>query len=83
MEVTHQTVYNWIKRYVSAMGKYLAQIEPQGGNTWRADELFLKVKGNMKYLYALLNDESRFWIAKEVSDKKYTADITPIFHQAK
>lgn len=83
VEVTHQTVYNWIKRYVGIMEKYLGQMLPQVSNTWRADELFLKVKGNMKYLYALMDDETRFWIAKEVADSKYHANINALFHQAR
>ena len=67
VEVTHQTVYNWIRKYTERMEKYLDQLTPQVSNTWRADEIFLKVKGNMKYLYALMDDETRFWIAKRSS----------------
>jgi putative transposase len=52
-------------------------------NTWRADELFLKVKGDMKYLYAMMDNETRFWIAQQVAETKYTADITPLFRQGK
>ncbi len=75
-QVSHQTVYNWIEKYTELMEKYLDKITPQVSDTWRADELFLKVKGNMKYLYALMDDQTRFWIAQEVADTKFTADIT-------
>jgi hypothetical protein len=37
----------------------------------------------MKYLYALMDDQTRFWIAQEVADTKYTADITPLFKHGK
>jgi hypothetical protein len=57
------------------MGKYLGQIKPNVSTAWRTDELFLKTKGNMKYLYALMDDETRFWIAQRVADTKYTANI--------
>ena len=77
------TVYRWIKKYVALMEKYLEQIEPQVSNTWRADELYFKVQGNMKYLYALMDDQTRFWIAKEVADKKYTTDVAPLFREGK
>ena len=30
-----------------------------------------------------MDDQTRFWIAKEVADKKYTADITPLFREGK
>jgi transposase-like protein len=65
------------------MSEYLEEITPQVSDTWRADELFLKVKGDMKYLYALMDNETRFWIAKEVANTKGTADITPMFREGK
>jgi hypothetical protein len=33
----------------------------------------------MKYLYALMDDQTRFWIAQEVADTKNTADVRPLF----
>ncbi len=83
MDVTHQTVYNWIKKYTNLMQKYLDKITPQVGDIWRADEIYFKVRGNQKYLYALMDDETRFWIAKQVADTKYSADVEPMFQQAK
>jgi transposase-like protein len=70
VEVSHKTVYYWIQKYVGLMAKYLDQIRPQVSDTWRADEMYLKIKGNPKYLYALLDDETRYWIAKEVAGDK-------------
>jgi transposase-like protein len=83
VNVHFTTVYRWTKKYVAIMGRYLDQIQPQVGNTWRADELFLKVRGNMKYLYALMDDETRFWIAKEVADTKYHADVHDLFKRGR
>ncbi len=82
-QVSHQTIYNWIQKYTALMDKYLDKITPQVSDTWRADELFLKVKGNMKYLYALMDDQTRFWIAQEVADTKFTADLRPLFQKGK
>jgi putative transposase len=47
------------------------------------DELYLKVKGNLKYLYAIIDDETRFWIAQQVADTKNTANVQPLFEEAK
>jgi transposase-like protein len=81
--VNHNTIYRWIKKYVGLMEKYLEQITPNVSDVWRTDELYLKVKGNMKYLYALMDDETRFLIAKQVSDSKNTANVRPLFKQGK
>jgi len=87
VEVSHKTVYCWIRKYVALMGKYLDQIKPQVSDTWRADEMWLKIKGNPKYLYALLDDETRFWIAKEVAGDKFSREApeyaSRLFQQGK
>jgi len=82
-QVSHQTIYRWIAKYTELMQKYLDKITPQVSDTWATDELFLKVKGNMKYLYAMMDEQTRFWIAQEVADTKYTADVRPLFQLAK
>jgi transposase-like protein len=83
VHVCHRTVYNWIKKYMALMEKYLDKITPQVSDTWATDELFLKVKGNMKYFYAMMDEQTRFWIAQEVAETKYTADVRPLFQLAK
>lgn len=37
----------------------LEKIKPNVYDTWRTEELFVKIKGNMKYLYALMDDETK------------------------
>jgi transposase-like protein len=76
-------VYKWIGKYVTLMEKYLEQIKPNVSGVWRTDELYLKVKGNTKYLFALMDDETRFWIAQQVADKKNMSDIQPLFREGK
>jgi transposase-like protein len=83
VEVSPRTILRWIDKYTGLMEKYLAKIQPQLSDTWRADEMFLKMKGNLKYLYALMDDQTRFWIAQEVAETKYSADIRPLFKLGK
>jgi len=83
VQVSYQTVYRWIAKYTELMQKYLDKITPQVSDTWATDELFLKVHGNLKYLYAMMDEQTRFWIAQEVADTKYTADVRPLFQLAK
>jgi transposase-like protein len=83
VEVSHQTVNNWITKYVGLMEKFADQIAPKVSDTWRADELYVKVKGNLKYLYAMMDDETRYWIAQEVADTKYVHDARALFAKSK
>ena len=71
------------KKYTKLMQEYLKQITPQVGDTWRADEVFVKVKGDTKYLFALIDDETRFWIAQEVADSKFKHDARNLLRKGK
>ena len=83
VKVSHVAVLKWIKKYVRLMEGYLENMKPNVGDTWRADELYVKVKGNMKYLFAMMDDETRFWIAQEVAETKMKHDARTLFFRAK
>ena len=83
VEVSHKTVFMWIKKYVALMKGYAEKIVPNVSDTWRADEIRFKVRGNMKYLFAVMDDETRFWIAQEVADTKHSHDCFNLFEQSK
>jgi transposase-like protein len=71
VKVSHVAILKWIRKYVKLMNDYLEKIKPNVSDTWRADELYIKIKGDMKYLFAIMDDETRFWIAQEIADTKY------------
>ncbi len=81
VNVSHMAVYKWINKYVGLMQKYLDTIKPNVSNVWRTDELYLKLKGNNKFLFALMDAETRFWIAQQIADKKYSSDIRMMFRK--
>ena len=83
MDVTHQTIYNWIKKYTNLMNKYLEKIVPQVGDAWRADEIYVKIRGDLKYVFAMMDDETRFWIAQEVADRKDGHDASGLLRKSK
>jgi protoporphyrinogen oxidase len=39
----------------------------------------VEIKGDMKYLFALMDDETRYWIAQEVAESKYKHDARTLF----
>lgn len=79
VEVSHKTVFMWIKKYIGLMQAYVEKIVPNVSDTWRADELYVKIKGDMKYLFALMDDETRFWIAQEIAQTKHQHDARRLF----
>jgi transposase-like protein len=70
---------NGLENTLASWRNYLSQIKPEVSDVWRADELYLKIKGNMKYLFAMMDDQTRFLIAQEVAEAKYTHDARHLF----
>ena len=83
VSVSHVSVLKWIRKYVKLMNEYLEKIKPNVSDTWRADELYVKINGNMKYLFAMMDDETRFWIAQEVAESKDRHDARNLLKMAK
>jgi putative transposase len=48
VNVSHVAVYKWIEKYTLLMKQYLEKIKPNVSDTWRADEVWIKVSGDMK-----------------------------------
>jgi len=83
VNVDHSTIYKWIKKYTKLMKSHLDKITPQVGDSWRADEVYIKVRGELKYVFSLMDDETRFWIAQEVANRKEGHDASSLFRMGK
>lgn len=62
------------------MKTYADNLKPRVSQTWGADEVYVKIKGDMKYLFALMDEETRYSIAQEVADAKYKHDARKLFN---
>ena len=58
-------------------------ITPQVGEQWRADEIFLMTRSNRRYLFAMLDMNTRYWLAKMVAEHKGNDDVAPMFEAAR
>ena len=83
VKVSHMTVMNWAAEYANLMDRFMDRITPQVGEQWRTDEIYLKIKGNRRYLFAMLDNDTRYWLAKMVAEHKGNDDVAPMFAKAK
>ena len=82
VEVSHQTIYNWVEKYSKMVADYVKGIVPRVSETWRTDEIFMKIKGDMKLQYSMLDHETRFMITQFVANTKGTENVKPMFREA-
>ena len=82
ISVSNVTIHNWNRKYVELMDRYVDRISPRVGESWRTDELYLRIRGDRKYLFAMLDSETRFWLSQMVSAHKGSDDVAPMFREA-
>ena len=71
IEISHMAVYKWIAKYSKMTSRYLNGIVPRVGDWFRADEVWIKINGKQNYLFASMDDDTRYWLASDIADNKF------------
>ena len=73
IDVDHSSIYDWICKYSTMVSKYLNEIVPRTNDRTmvRADEVWIKVNGEQKYLFASMDDDTRYWLASDMAETKF------------
>jgi transposase-like protein len=87
VEVSHVAVYKWIRKYVAMMKKYVDQLVPRVSGIWHSDEMTLNIKDlgnheNLRWAWNVIDNESRFWLASQITEKREIADARKVLAQA-
>ena len=73
IDIDHSSVYDWIAKYSKMTSDYLNEIIPRTNSRTmvRADEMWIKIKGKQKYLFASMDDDTRYWLASDMAHTKF------------
>ena len=81
IKVSHQTVHNYLGRYEKLLSDYMNSLKPQFSGNVNVDELFVKIDGQMKYLFAALDPNTRFLLCTILSQKRDHKGARQLFHK--
>ena len=81
IEVSYRTIYDWVSKYSYMSDEFLNTIIPRVGNWYRADEIYIKIGGEMRYLFNSMDDDTRYWITQELADSKFQHDADNLLQQ--
>ena len=82
IKISHMAVYKWISKYSKMVSKYLYDIVPRTNDRIcvRAEEIWIKVAGKQKYLFASMDDQTRYWLASDMADTKFQYNADMLLH---
>lgn len=76
------TVWNWIQKYSKFVSKYVNTLEPQLSGNYHHDETEIKVDGNGRFFWEMIDRDTRFIVAHLISNGRNTDNAIEIFRQA-
>lgn len=71
IKVSYQTVYNYLKRYERLLTEYMNSLKPKFSGHINIDELYVKIDGEMKYLFAALDPNTRYLLCTLIKLQEY------------
>jgi transposase-like protein len=90
VKVSQPCVLKWIRKYLALMKDYLDQFTPQLGCMWHSDETMINVRKtepidgeNYSWAWNLLDHETRFLIASEVTKHRNIEDARKVLQDGK
>ena len=76
------TIHEWVAKYTEKLYKYLHKLRPRIGVKWHTDEMYIKIGGETKWLFAITDHVTRFWIVYELGSTKKGHNATRMFVNA-
>lgn len=85
IELHHETVRRYILKYTAQINNYVDKFIPAVSDKWHIDEQMVKTKkeNEFKWVWNVIDDQTRFLIANNVTNSKTIDEARQIFKKAK
>ncbi len=85
LKISHVALIKWVQKYVQLMKSYVDSFTPQISGIWHTDEMTVNLKENkqMDWLWNLMDNDTRFLLASQLSQKRDIEDAREVFAEAK
>jgi len=83
VQVSQTTIYRWIIKYSKLVKEYVGTLKADLGDKWHVDETVIKVKGEQKWFWEIIDEKTRFMVAEQLSPSRKTEDSLKLFKDAR
>ncbi len=83
LKIDHTTVYRWVVSYSKLASEWMDRQGARTGERWHVDETVVSVNGDPKYVWNVMDGETRFLMATHVSAGRGMDDTRAPLRKAK
>ncbi len=83
LSLDHSNILRRIQKYSKVINDYVKTLKPELSEQWHTDEMKIQAGGKWKWLWNVMDKETRYLITRKVSDKRRIKDSRNVLNQAK
>ncbi len=83
VDVHHETIRRWVNKFMGIINDYTEQFVPETSRKWHSDEMKIKVGGKWVWVWNVLDADTRFLLATNVTKGRYLSDARKVLNEAK
>ncbi len=82
LDMSESNFWNWVDRFTKEAVKQSANFKPVVGNTWIADETYMKLGKSKVYFWDIIDADTRYLLATHVSFSRSGRDAKALMKKA-
>jgi transposase-like protein len=83
LKISHMTVYRWIEHYSKLAAEWMDSQNAKVGEKWHVDETIVNVDGNQRYLWNIMDSETRMLLATHLTRGRGIPEARALFKKSK
>lgn len=72
-----------MKKYVQLIKEYVDSLVPDVSGIWHSDEMTVNINGELQWIWNVMDNETRFWLASQITEQRQTVDARNVLAEAR
>lgn len=83
MKISNSTLWDWVYKFTKSVIPYVTQLKPMYvGNSWFADETVIKLHGKKRWLWSVIDEDTRYILSYNFTPHRTTKNATKLLYDA-
>ncbi len=83
LEINASNILRRIQRFSKVINEYVKTLQPETSQLWRTDEMKIQAGGKWRWLWNVMDDETKYLITRKVTDRRMIKDSVKVLKTAR
>src|SRR3990167_11030550 len=83
LEINASNILRRIQKYSIVINDYVKTLQPEVSDLWRTDEMKIQAGGKWRWLWNVMDDETKYLIIRKVTNQRRIKDSVKVLRTAR